>query len=403
QYGFATDFEKRRRAYARCEEGDWTHLWFWVFYTEYRVVAERINHLLFLDDGAPRVRRQCDGCLVEHREFWRYADVGDFDRLLTQGELVLAALGDVNAERLSIQCERPHAGEIVFWGPLTFIFLQMRNVASECVQSGRFIQIFTSRPDLGYTALNAETRFDSSRGRADGICTHWDFKVLRVNLNRDIPNWDARSSRPKRENCLVRTRAECIIWEVVLSGLGELPLWGLSAVNRNELRVDSGPRVLEQELDEYMSLLQTKYNEGTDLDRVHAPYFPDWFWTDNETSTISQTAPELPDIPFLDLAIMAEIIQDLSDDEDIAKLLADYDSPATEDAQMQQAIFECLKDPKAKCLGAERRAGPSKLKLGAVIVEVAEDGQEIPGSPEHIKRVGPTSGKARYLREEGST
>ncbi|KAJ6505642.1 hypothetical protein C8R47DRAFT_1066551 [Mycena vitilis] len=97
---------------------------------------------------------------------------------------------------------------------------------------------------------------------------------------------------------------------------------------------------------------------------------------------------------------MAEIIQDLSDDEDIAKLLADYDSPATEDAQMQQAIFECLKDPKAKCLGAERRAGPSKLKLGAVIVEVAEDGQEIPGSPEHIKRVGPTSGKARYLREE---
>ncbi|KAJ7602059.1 hypothetical protein DFH06DRAFT_1153178 [Mycena polygramma] len=99
KYGFAADLEKRRMAYLECEEGDWTHLWFWAFYTDYRVVAERINHLLFMAEGAPRVLRECDGCHVEHREFWRYADVGDFARLSTQGELVLAALGDVNAYR----------------------------------------------------------------------------------------------------------------------------------------------------------------------------------------------------------------------------------------------------------------------------------------------------------------
>ncbi|KAJ7665174.1 hypothetical protein DFH06DRAFT_1323576 [Mycena polygramma] len=103
KYGYATDFDHRRGAYSRCERGDWTYLWFWVFYTDYRIVAERINHLLFLDDGAPRVRRQCDGCFVDHREFWRYEDVGDFGRLLTQGELVLAALGDVNADREDLE------------------------------------------------------------------------------------------------------------------------------------------------------------------------------------------------------------------------------------------------------------------------------------------------------------
>ncbi|KAJ7655316.1 hypothetical protein DFH06DRAFT_1329652 [Mycena polygramma] len=103
KYGFATNLDHRRRAYSECEKGDWTHLWFWVFYTDYRVVAERINHLLFLDDGAPRVRRQCDGCFVNHREFWRYEDVGDFERLLTQGELVLAALGDATAEREDLE------------------------------------------------------------------------------------------------------------------------------------------------------------------------------------------------------------------------------------------------------------------------------------------------------------
>lgn len=118
KYGFATDLDHRRRAYSKCDEGDWTYVWFWVFLTDCRVVAgefhldlcsifssltslspERLNHLLFLEDGAPRVLRQCDGCLVRHREFWRYRDVGDFARLRRQGELVLAALGDANASR----------------------------------------------------------------------------------------------------------------------------------------------------------------------------------------------------------------------------------------------------------------------------------------------------------------
>ncbi|KAJ7473909.1 hypothetical protein B0H11DRAFT_2236389 [Mycena galericulata] len=103
KYGFAADFDRRRRAYSQCDEGGWTHLWFWVFHTDYRVVAERLNHLIFLDDGAPRVLRRCDGCLVRHREFWRYRDIGDFSRLRLQGELVLAALGDVNAFREDLE------------------------------------------------------------------------------------------------------------------------------------------------------------------------------------------------------------------------------------------------------------------------------------------------------------
>ncbi|KAJ7115747.1 hypothetical protein C8R44DRAFT_880166 [Mycena epipterygia] len=103
KYGYASDLNDRRRAYSRCDKGDWTHLWFWVFYTDYRVVAERLNHLLFLDDGAPRVLRQCDGCRTEHREFWYFRDVGDFARLRLQGELVLAALGDVNASRVDLE------------------------------------------------------------------------------------------------------------------------------------------------------------------------------------------------------------------------------------------------------------------------------------------------------------
>ncbi|KAJ7113437.1 hypothetical protein C8R44DRAFT_741039 [Mycena epipterygia] len=103
KYGYASDLNDRRRAYSQCDKGDWTHLWFWVFYTDYRVVAERFNHLLFLDDGAPRVLRQCDGCRTEHREFWYFRDVGDFARLRLQGELVLAALGDVNASRVDLE------------------------------------------------------------------------------------------------------------------------------------------------------------------------------------------------------------------------------------------------------------------------------------------------------------
>ncbi|KAJ6472162.1 hypothetical protein C8R47DRAFT_740797 [Mycena vitilis] len=39
KYGYATDFDHRRGAYSRCERGDWTYLWFWVFYTDYRIVA----------------------------------------------------------------------------------------------------------------------------------------------------------------------------------------------------------------------------------------------------------------------------------------------------------------------------------------------------------------------------
>ncbi|KAJ7732599.1 hypothetical protein DFH07DRAFT_968359 [Mycena maculata] len=96
KYGFAADFDRRRRAYSQCDEG--VSFYFSSISPHIPLLSpERLDHLIFLDDGAPRVLRCCDGCLVWHHEFWLYRDVGDFSHLQLQGELVLAALGDVNA------------------------------------------------------------------------------------------------------------------------------------------------------------------------------------------------------------------------------------------------------------------------------------------------------------------
>ncbi|KAJ7495192.1 hypothetical protein FB451DRAFT_1163931 [Mycena latifolia] len=210
---------------------------------------------------------------------------------------------------------------------------------------------------------------------------------------------------------------------VVLSAIGELPWGNLPAVDRNVLQASHAPHVLRYELEEYMQLFQSQYDgdsedseDSTDTDMILAPvhtwdnnwtiatnkhgvrldsgnklnmnqltvkpkFFPEWFdMSDEEESSVPQNAPELPNIQRIDLSILEDIIQDMSDDEDILELLSEYCAPVvhyTEDQQVQAAIIESLKDPKASSLGAERRAGSSTLKVGALIVKLESDDEPI--------------------------
>ncbi|KAJ7248144.1 hypothetical protein B0H12DRAFT_1123999 [Mycena haematopus] len=167
----------------------------------------------------------------------------------------------------------------------------------------------------------------------------------------------------------------------VLSAFGELALGNLPAVDRNALRASNAPHVLRYELEEYMQLFQSQKDtdsedsEDSDIDAILTPvhtwsnkpwtvvtnkhgvrneggekqhvtarpkFFPEWFdLSDEEESTVTYSTLELP--------------------------------KATEEVQIQAAIMESLKVPKVLRLGAERGAGPSTLKLNAVIVEVTDD------------------------------
>ncbi|KAJ7466070.1 hypothetical protein FB451DRAFT_1178902 [Mycena latifolia] len=243
---------------------------------------------------------------------------------------------------------------------------------------------------------------------------------------------------------------------VVLSAFGELPWGNLPAVDRNVLQASHAPHVLRYELEEYMQLFQSQYDgdsedseDSTDTEMILAPvhtwdknwtiatnkhgvklgsgnklnmnqltvkpkFFPEWFdMSDEEESSVPQNAPELPNIQRMDLSILEDIILDMSDDEDIVELLSEYYTPAvhyTEDQQLQAAIIESLKDPKAGSLCTERRAGPSTLKLGAVIVEVSSETETSttaspPQTPELVpNRLGESSkGKGVDKAEKDSS
>ncbi|KAJ7066819.1 hypothetical protein B0H15DRAFT_972036 [Mycena belliarum] len=96
--GHAQFLDVRQRAYEKCDDGQ-THLWFFSFYPTRRIVSERLCHLRFLADGALRVIEECRGCLVRHREYWRYRDVGPFSRIEQQTRRVFASLGEPGLPR----------------------------------------------------------------------------------------------------------------------------------------------------------------------------------------------------------------------------------------------------------------------------------------------------------------
>ncbi|KAJ7775643.1 hypothetical protein DFH07DRAFT_767058 [Mycena maculata] len=166
-------------------------------------------------------------------------------------------------------------------------------------------------------------------------------------------------------------------------------------------------------------------------------YFPDWFdlsmdpdtlgpipeeWLAPVSSTASPDAPTLPDWAAIDLAIFEEIMDALTDEESTLDRMAQYYSPVVNqtdsdidglEAQMLNlAITESMKNSRATGLGEERRAGSSKINLGAVIVEVNTDGETMPpGSPLQRPRAppdvnpgnnaGPSKGKSVAPDEKG--
>ncbi|KAJ6503141.1 hypothetical protein DFH09DRAFT_1335530 [Mycena vulgaris] len=197
----------------------------------------------------------------------------------------------------------------------------------------------------------------------------------------------------------------------VISAEGELSPWSLPAVNLDSLCVYPGPYISRTDLEEYMLEFQRQFNEDTDesdttdLDVILAPviewgdkwtlapnkkgakneheskvdsqrtaltiqpkFFPDWFGLsdDEDTlgpipegwaiSTVARQAPELPKFQPMDLSIFEGILQEMSDDEDIVQLLSEFHLPEvepTEEAQIQAAIIESLKDSPTNHLEAE--------------------------------------------------
>ncbi|KAJ7917253.1 hypothetical protein B0H13DRAFT_2322505 [Mycena leptocephala] len=223
--------------------------------------------------------------------------------------------------------------------------------------------------------------------------------AMRLELSRDF--------NPAVDNSAVdpSTDEKTVDDIIVFSAIGELPLWNLPGVNRDGLSVDSVPHVIRYELEEYMQLFQTQYDADTEsdddsnLDIILAPadwesewtlttsgkgfkagggsklntnklavqpkYFPDWFDPSDDEDDSIET-------------------QSMSDEEEILGLVSEYGLTVTEsseDEQVQAAIIESWKDPKARRLGAERRAGPSALKLNTLIVEVTSETEENPDSP----------------------
>ncbi|KAJ7082215.1 hypothetical protein B0H15DRAFT_803317 [Mycena belliarum] len=96
--GHAQSLDIRQCAYEKCDDGQ-THFWFFAFCPTRRIVSERLCHLRFLADGASRVIEECRGCLVRHREYWRYRDVGSFSRIEQQTRRVFASLGEPGLPR----------------------------------------------------------------------------------------------------------------------------------------------------------------------------------------------------------------------------------------------------------------------------------------------------------------
>ncbi|KAJ7752438.1 hypothetical protein DFH07DRAFT_941453 [Mycena maculata] len=256
--------------------------------------------------------------------------------------------------------------------------------------------------------------------------------AVRLEMSRTRAVDDSAASR----SCITVDADQSTDHANVISAEGELLPWKLPSVNPDALHVYSVPGISRSELEEYMAEYSSKFDEdsdedGTDLDIILAPvatwdnewtlatskkgvkveggrnssfqkdrlpaqpkYFPDWFdLSDDEdtlgpipeewvVSTIAHKAPALPEVQRMDLSIFEGILQEMSDDEDMLELLSEYYSPAvsTKDVRIQAAIIDSWKDPRAEGLGAERRAGPSKLKLGAVIVEVNSDTEPNPAS-----------------------
>ncbi|KAF8184325.1 hypothetical protein K438DRAFT_1974528 [Mycena galopus ATCC 62051] len=113
--------------------------------------------------------------------------------------------------------------------------------------------------------------------------------------------------------------------------------------------------------------------------KIEQKFFPTWFDLSNEedtlgpipedwiVSTVTPTAPTLPKLEPMDFSIMEGILDDVSDDKATLAMRSDLYSQLSvqgdEDANMQAAIMNSCKDPKAMSLGAGWRAGYSKLQF----------------------------------------
>ncbi|KAK6974557.1 hypothetical protein R3P38DRAFT_2668285, partial [Favolaschia claudopus] len=209
----------------------------------------------------------------------------------------------------------------------------------------------------------------------------------------------------------------------ILAASGELQPGSLPGVDQNALTTHSSPRIRRSELEEYLEDFHNRIGDESSLselseseseaEEIFAPavvqtkewtvvgnkadfaaeggkkakeyvplnnmntdnkFFPTWFDLDFESTREFETAPFIPEFPVLDTKLFGNIFEELSDNEDVIGLFVndspsdDSDSELSENelnAAVQAALLDHYKNSKVTDLGMGRRAGSSKVKLGA--------------------------------------
>ncbi|KAJ7823763.1 hypothetical protein B0H13DRAFT_2445244 [Mycena leptocephala] len=230
--------------------------------------------------------------------------------------------------------------------------------------------------------------------------------------------------------------AESSVDAEVIVARGELDDGQLPAVDQNALRTYTAARVRPYEIEEYFlayprpefgadSDSSEEHNQDSDLHpvsdwgsgwtqvgkqrggknaaQVQVPqhtlsvrrkYFPDDFSQDEDSSDEPEdeynsepdspgytnfTVPKLPDWTPLDFNVFESIKYEFSDNEEITELLTE-ESDSEDDAELQRALLESWRHSKAQGLDAGWRASDSKVRVGVMLVELDENGDEIPGT-----------------------
>ncbi|KAJ7793975.1 hypothetical protein B0H14DRAFT_3558543 [Mycena olivaceomarginata] len=89
--GHSKEFERRRRAYKKCEK-DWKLRWKFRVYTPSRMLIEALVHEEFGEYKAPAVRCSCIHC---HREFYDSEGVGGVGGMVDSAVSWMNLLGQV--------------------------------------------------------------------------------------------------------------------------------------------------------------------------------------------------------------------------------------------------------------------------------------------------------------------
>ncbi|KAJ7094481.1 hypothetical protein B0H15DRAFT_1020302 [Mycena belliarum] len=101
--GHTADLRARLAQYAKCQENG-HQIWFWAYcLVPYRMLAERLIHLIFMHMGARLRPYSCPGCRVHHREFFSLRALGGLGRAEAIVKLVVQTLGG-QYERLMFGC-----------------------------------------------------------------------------------------------------------------------------------------------------------------------------------------------------------------------------------------------------------------------------------------------------------